>query len=90
MKNLPLKATRLPPTDVPYAQVIKHRKGGRVVHVTTKIIFGSEEAVPARVAASPVSQTITTRVVERNNLTCRQCQGRLARKGLRCSKELTW
>jgi hypothetical protein len=30
------------------AQVVKRRKGGRVVPVTTKIIFGSEEAVQAR------------------------------------------
>ena len=61
-----------------------------MVHVTTKIIFGSEEAVQARLAASPVSQTITTSFVERNNLTCRQCNGRLARKVLSFSKELTW
>jgi hypothetical protein len=73
-----------------YAQVVKRRKGGRVVHVTTKIIFGSEEAVPARLAASPVSQTINTSFVERNNLTCRQCNGRLARKVLSFSKDLTW
>jgi hypothetical protein len=46
--------------DVCYAQVIKRRKGGRVIQVTTKIIFGSEEAVQARLAASPVSQTINT------------------------------
>jgi hypothetical protein len=48
-----------------------------VVKVTTKIIFGSEEAVQHRLAVSPVSQTINTRFVERNNLTCRQCNGRL-------------
>jgi hypothetical protein len=73
-----------------YAQVVKRRKGGRVVHVTTKIIFGSEEAVQARLAASPVGQTINTSFVERNNLTCRQCNGRLARKVLSFSKDLTW
>ena len=67
-----------------------HRKSGRVVEVTTKIIFGSEAAVQARLAASTVSQTINTSFVERNNLTCRQCNGRLARKVLSFSKELTW
>ena len=81
---------RLPPTDLHYAQVVKRRKGGRVVQVTTKIIFGSEEAAQARLAASPVSQTINTSFVERNNLTCRQCNGRLARKVLSFSKDLTW
>ena len=49
---------RLPPADLHYAQVVKRRKSGRVVEVTTKIIFGSEAAVQARLAASPVSQTI--------------------------------
>ena len=49
---------RLPPADLHYAQVVKRRKSGRVVEVTTKIIFGSEAAVQARLAASLVSQTI--------------------------------
>jgi IS1 family transposase len=84
------KPKLLPPSDLHYAQVVKHRKGGRVVKVTTKIIFGSEEAVQERLAASPVSQTINTSFVERNNLTCRQCNGRLSRKVLSFSKDLTW
>jgi transposase-like protein/IS1 family transposase len=42
------KPKLLPPSDLPYAQVIKRRQGGGVVKVTTKIIFGSEEAVQAR------------------------------------------
>ena len=41
-----------------------------MVEVTTKIIFGSEAAGQARLAVSPVSQTINTSFVERNNLTC--------------------
>src|SRR5262249_44557508 len=49
---------RLPPTDLHYAQVVKRRKGGRVVEVTTKIIFGSEAAVQARREDSPLTQTI--------------------------------
>ena len=81
---------RLPPADLHYAQVLKRRKSGRVVEVTTKIIFGSAAAVQARLAASLVSQTINTSFVERNNLTCRQCNGRLSRKVLSFSKDLTW
>jgi len=79
----------LPPTDLHDAQVVKRRKGGRVVEVTTRIIFGSEAVVQARLAASLVSQTIHTSVVERNHLTCRQCNGRLSRKVLSFSKDLT-
>ena len=48
---------RLPPADLHYAQVVKRRQSGRVVEVTTKIIFGSEAAVQARLDASLVSQT---------------------------------
>jgi hypothetical protein len=80
----------LPPSHVHYAQVVKRRQGGHVVQVTTKSIFGSEEAVQHRFAVSPVSQTMNTSFVERNNLTCRQCNGRLARKVLSFSKDLTW
>jgi hypothetical protein len=81
---------RLPPADLQYAQVVKRRKSGRVVEVTTTIIFGSEAAVQARLAASPVRQTINTSFVERHNLTSRQCHGRLSRKVLSFSKDLTW
>ena len=80
---------RLPPADLHYAQVVKRRKGRRVVEVTTKSIFGSEAAVQARLAASTSSQAINTSFVERNNLPCRQCNGRLSRKVLSFSKDLT-
>ena len=52
------KPKLLPPADLHYAQVVKRRKGGRVVRVTTAIIFGSEAAVQARLAASPVRPSI--------------------------------
>lgn len=84
------KPKLLPPADLHYAQVVKRRQGGRVVQVTTKIIFGTEEAGQDRVAVSTVSQTINPSFVERHNLTCRQCKGRLSRKVLSFSKDLTW
>jgi hypothetical protein len=39
------KPQLLPPADWHDAQVVKQRKGGRVIRVTTTVIFGSEEAV---------------------------------------------
>ena len=84
------KAKLLPPADLLYAQVVKQRQRGRLVAVTKKVIFGCPEAVQARLAASTVSKTINTSFVERNNLTCRQCNGRLSRKVLSFSKDLTW
>lgn len=61
-------------------QVIKHREGGRVVHVETKVIFGDEKTLEF-VGAH-------TSYVERTNLTSRQMNGRLVRKTLSFSKQL--
>ena len=84
------KPKLLPPSTLLYAQVVKQRQGGRVVQVTKKVIFGTEEAIQTRLALSTTSQTINTSFVERNNLTCRQGNGRLSRKVLSFSKDLTW
>ena len=84
------KPKLLPPSNLHYAQIVKHRRNGRVAEVATRIICGDEAAIQGRLQASPASQTINTSYVERNNLTCRQCNGRLSRKVLRFSKDLTW
>jgi IS1 family transposase len=84
------KPKLLPPSNLLYAQVVKQRQGGRVVQVTKKVIFGSPEAIQACLALSTTSQTINTSFIERNNLTCRQCNGRLSRKVLSFSKDLSW
>ena len=69
-----------PPSDLVYAVVVKEREHGHVVSVTTKIIYGTEAQVAERLLASPVSYTISTYGVERNNLTVRQHSRRLGRK----------
>ena len=56
----------------------------------TPIVFGSETAINDHLAASDVSQTINTSFIERQNLTCRQMNGRLTRKTLAFSKDLSW
>jgi hypothetical protein len=47
-----------------YAQVVKRREGGRIVQVNTRVVFGTPEAVAARLAYSPVSSTVNTSFVE--------------------------
>lgn len=79
---------RLPPADLPYAQVVTRRTSGRGVEGTTQLICGSEEAVPARWAAARVRQTIHPSCVARNPLPGRQGNGRLARQGRSFSKDL--
>lgn len=81
---LPRKA---PPPDLCYAVVVKERENGHVsVKVTTRIVYGNERA-SAALKASPVSTTINTYGVERNNLTIRQQSRRMGRKVNAFSKE---
>jgi IS1 family transposase len=71
---------RTPPPNLCSAVVVKERENGRVVQVTTRLVSGTAEQVEAALQASPVSPTIPTYGVERNNLTVRQHSRRLGRK----------
>jgi IS1 family transposase len=81
------KPRRYPPPDLCYAVVVKERENGQVVNVTTRLVYGTTEQIEARLRASPVSQTITTYGVERNNLTVRQHSRRIGRKVNAFSKD---
>jgi len=84
------KPRRRPPADLLYAQVIKHRTGGRITAISTAVVFGDPAAVAARLTHSPVSRMINTSFVERDNLTQRQQNRRLARRTNGFSKDLSW
>lgn len=79
-RGRPPQPRRQPPPQLVYAVVVKERERGRVVHVTTDIIYGTEAQVNACLRDSPVSFSISTYGVERNNLTIRQHSRRLGRK----------
>jgi hypothetical protein len=70
--------------------VIKHRTGGRLTAIATTVVFGDPAAVAARLTPSPVSQMINPSFVERDNLTQRQQNRRLARRTNGFSKDLSW
>lgn len=74
------KPYRVPPPDLCYAVIVKKRERGRVVEVTTRLVYGTAQQVEAALKASPVSQAINTYGVERNNLTIRQHSRRMSRK----------
>ena len=73
-----------------YAQVIKIRQQGKVVQVKTRVVFGDAQTVAVDLQTSPVSTTINTRFVERDNLTQRQSNRRLTRCTTGFSKKIEW
>ena len=87
----PLPKPRLePPPDLLYAQVVKHRRKGRVVEVTEKVVFGTAAMLQAYLDHSPVSQYLNTAFVERQNGTMRHLNRRFTRKTLAFSKKDDW
>ena len=70
-----------------YATVHKTRKKGRVVKVTTRVIFGTAVTVAAALGASAASRTVNTAFVERHNGTDRNRNARKVRKTYCFSKD---
>ena len=70
------------PAEVTYATVHKHRVDGRVVRVSTTLVFGTWLAVALALLASAVSRVVNAAFVERHNGTDR---GRCSRKGRKSS-----
>lgn len=86
MRGRPRQPVLKVPPNLLYAQVVKRRKQGRVVEITTRVVFGTRQAVATQLAQSPVSTAINTSFVERNNLTIRHQNRRLVRKTMAFSK----
>lgn len=83
----PPSPRKVPPEDLLYAVVVKRRENGHLEEVSTHVVYGTPEQIAAAIEASPVSVTISTYGVERNNLTIRQHSRRAGRRVNAFSKE---
>jgi len=83
----PRKAKRVLPTGLNYATVHKERQNGRVVRVTTRVVFGTLAAVMAALALSLVSKIVNTVFIERHNGSDRNRNRRKVRKTCCFSKD---
>ena len=88
-RGRPRKPKLRPPPELKYAQVVKHRRKGRVTAISTRVVFGEEEEIKKLLDISPVSNHVNISFVERNNLTLRQYSRRLTRKTNGFSKDIS-
>lgn len=85
-RGRPPNPKKVPPPDLRYAQVVKHREGDEVADVKKRVVFGDEEEVLN--ALKLAGNSINTSYIERNNLTVRNGVCRLIRKTIDFSKRL--
>ena len=83
----PCKPKKVLPKELQYATVHKHRENGRVVKVTTRVVFGTLVAVLAALAASLVSKVVNLAFVERHHGSDRNRNRRKVRKTCCFSKD---
>jgi len=86
-RGRPKKATKVLPKGLKYATVHKERENGRVVKVTTRVVFGTLAAVLAALALSLVSKVVNTVFIERHNGSDRNRNRRKVRKTCCFSKD---
>jgi hypothetical protein len=84
------RSTIKPPSNLQYAQVVKHRdEHGRITSIERRVVFGTMEKVRAKLTEAGCYTTISTAHVERrDNLTSRQTSSRLVRDALSFSKAM--
>ncbi len=85
-RGRPHNPKKVPPPDLLYAQVIKHKKNDEVVSIEKRVVFGNEEKILNTLKQNGNTITINTSYVERNNLTARTGVSRLIRDTINFSK----
>ena len=83
----PPNRTVVIPAGLTYATVHKHRANGRVVRVSTRLVFGTWFGLLLALAMSAVSRVVNAAFVERHNGTDRNRCSRKGRKRYQFSKD---
>jgi hypothetical protein len=83
----PKKPRQVLPAGLQYATVHKERQNGRVVKVTTRVVFGTLVAVMRALTLSLVSKVVNTVFIERHNGSDRNRNRRKVRKTCCFSKD---
>lgn len=83
----PRNPVKVVPKKLKYATVHKERQNGRVVQVTTRVVFGTLVAVLAALALSLVSRVVNVAFLERHNGSDRNRNRRKVRKTCCFSKD---
>lgn len=86
-RGRPKKPIKVVSPELIYSQVHKYRENGKIQKIETHAVFGTDARVEHALHESPISNSVNISLVERNNLTLRQQNGRLHRKTLQFSKE---
>lgn len=86
-RGRPPKPYQALPEGLTYATVQKQREGGRVVAVTTQVVYGTEAAVAEALASLAIGETVNTAHEERFHGTDRNRNARKVRKAYTFSKD---
>ncbi len=88
-RGRPKNPIRVVDANLKYAQVIKHKRRGRLVDIEKRVIRGTEEEILDIIRTEHRGQTINTSYVESRNGNYRKDNKRLARRSACQSKEVT-
>src|SRR6266446_4975486 len=88
-RGRPKHPIRVVDANLKYAQVMKHKRRGRLVDIEKRVIRGTEEAILDIIRTEHRGQTIHTSYVESRHGNDRKDNKRLARRSACQSKEVT-
>jgi hypothetical protein len=85
-RGRPRNPIRVVDANLKYAQVIKHKEGGRLIEIEKRVIWGTEEEIIGIIRDEQRGQVINTSYVESRNGNYRKDNKRLARRSACHSK----